>query len=75
MVSALSPAPAMLARIKAAAIVKMSRMGIIQSTEAVELRAAHVDDVLDRLFHHCGIIRVRVADDRFIEIHPKRTIH
>lgn len=68
------PDAATLERVRRAAIVRMSQMGLIAPFEIPALAAAHVDDVLDRLFQHCGTLRVRVADNRYLEIHRGRTV-
>lgn len=65
----------MLARIKTGAIAQLAHLGLITPFELPALALAHVDDVLDRVFLHCAVIRVRVADDRWIEIHPNGSVH
>lgn len=65
------PDSATLAHIKAVALLKLSQMGVIGGPELATLATGHIDTVLDRVFQHCGVIRVRVADDQYIEIHPR----
>ena len=65
----------MLARIKAGAIAQLAHLRLITPSELPALALSHVDDVLDRVFLHCAVIRVRVADDRCIEIHRNGSVH
>ena len=64
-----------LARIKTGAIARLLHLGLTTPSELPALALAHVDDVLDRVFLHCAVIRVRVADDRWIEIHRNGSVH
>ena len=66
-----NPDEATLTAIKRAAILEMLARRIIGLDEISRLDALHVDDVLDRVFQHCGMLRVRVTDDRYIEIYPR----
>lgn len=62
-------------RIKASAIAQLSHLGLVRPDEIPALVRAHVDTVLDRVFRHCAVIRVRIADNRVIEIHPQGSVH
>jgi hypothetical protein len=64
-----------LERIRRAAIMQLHNMGVVPAAEMPGLLGEHVDDVLDRLFRHCGVVRVRISDSELLEIHPKGTVH
>ncbi len=64
-----------LARIKASAIAKLIQLGLVRIDELPALALAHVDAVLDRVFEHCAVIQIRIADDKFIQIHPQGAVH
>ena len=63
-----------LERIRRAALVELNKRGFASAEEMAELADAHVDDVLDHLFLHCGVLRVRITRNRYIEVHPGRTM-
>ncbi|GLV24168.1 hypothetical protein TomTYG45_06100 [Sphingobium sp. TomTYG45] len=61
-------------RIRRAALVELNKRGLASAEEMAELADAHLDDVLDHLFLHCGKLRVRITRNRYIEVHPGRTM-
>ena len=64
-----------LERIRRAAIMQLHNMGAVPAAEMPGLLAEPVDDVLERLFRHCAVVRVRISDDELLEIYPKGTVH
>ena len=63
-----------LERIRRAALVELNKRNLVTADELAELADAHLDDVLDHLFLHCGKLRVRITRNRYIEVHPGRTM-
>lgn len=63
-----------LERVRRVALLELNKRGLATVDELAQLADAHVDDVLDVLFLHCGMIRVRTSDDRYLEIRPGRTM-
>ena len=61
-------------RIKAVGLLTLAEMGVLNVAELSRLAAGHVDEVLDRLFEHCGMLRVRVTDDDYLCITPRGTV-
>jgi hypothetical protein len=55
-----------LERIRRAAIMQLHNMGVVPAAEMPGLLGEHVDDVLDRLFRHCGVVRVRISDSELL---------
>lgn len=60
--------------VRRAALVEMNKRGLATVEELAQLADAHVDDVLDHLFLHCGKLRVRISKRRYLEILPGRTM-
>ena len=64
------PDPDTLARVKVAALNKLLELGAINALEVGPLSGMHVDTVLDRVFEHCGEVRARMGDNRWLIIRP-----
>ena len=60
--------------VRRAALVELNKRGLAAVSELAQLADAHLDDILDVLFLHCGKLRVRVSDTRYLEIHPGRSM-
>jgi hypothetical protein len=68
------PSPTDLDAIKATALLKLAQLGLVKPAEVYALASGHVDSVLDRLFEHCGALRVRAPDGRTFDIYPQGTV-
>lgn len=71
----IAPSPETLSRIKFACLKNLRELGVISPQEVVALAGAHVDDVLDRVFQHCGAVRVRTGPTEWLTVLPGGRVH
>lgn len=55
---------------KRACVEKLLALGAVNVLEAGPLASRHIDDLLDRIFQHCGYMRARTTGTDYIMIQP-----